>query len=264
MVPAQIESPALTSGTFSGQSGSRPILRLARKAPVIEVKQSAEERELPLTAQDFDLHEVRELPSECLHALVKADNITLDLTAQQSFHVVVRELGLQFADGPGGIAKELPERGAHSGLRPCAFEQNAVEDLDLIKMIALRFKELAPLLDDRCHNRVVIFCEGYVGAVRFEQILVNVEAWAESFQSGFQPFYRILLLRAVEAFVVHAGNTEHHADIAGLRKKGRFVPETVEVDVIVETRAVLPGVDDFIDSQHHSTSTRGTCCFAAS
>ncbi len=27
---------------------------------------------------------------------------------------------------------------------------------------------------------------------------------------------------------------------------------------------VLPGLDDFIDSQHHSTSTRGTCCFAAS
>jgi hypothetical protein len=49
-----------------------------------------------------------------------------------------------------------------------------------------------------------------------------------------------------------------------LRKKGRFVPEAVEVDVIVEARAVLPGLNDFIESQHHSTATRGTCCLAAS
>ena len=54
-------------------------LRLARNAPVVEVKQPAEKRELPLPVQDFDLHEVRELPSECLHALVKAGNIALDL-----------------------------------------------------------------------------------------------------------------------------------------------------------------------------------------
>jgi hypothetical protein len=68
-----------------------------------------------------------------------------------------------------------------------AFEQNAVEDLDLTKMVALGFKELAPLLDGRCHNWVVIFCERYVGPIRFEEILVNVEAWAEGFQSGLQP-----------------------------------------------------------------------------
>ncbi|MFI5103253.1 MAG: hypothetical protein ACHP9V_07805, partial [Terriglobales bacterium] len=57
-------------------------LRLARNAPVVEIKQPAEKRELPLRVQDLDLHEVRELPSECLHALVKAGNITLDLAAQ--------------------------------------------------------------------------------------------------------------------------------------------------------------------------------------
>ena len=54
-----------------------------------------------------------------------------------------------------------------------------------------------------------------------------MEAWAEGFQSGFQPLHRILLFRAVEAFVVHAGNTEHHAHIAALGKKGRLIPEAV-------------------------------------
>ena len=210
-------------------------LRLARNAPVVEVKQPAEERELALPVQDFDLHEVRELPSECLHALVEPRNIALDLAAQQRLHAVVRELRLQFADGPGRIAKEPAECRAHAGLRPRAFEQNAVEDLDLIKMVALRLKELAPLLDGRCHNRVVISGERNVGPVRLEEILVNMEAWAEGFQSGFQPLHRILLLRAVEAFVVHAGNAEHHADIAGLGKKGRLIPEAVQVDVVVES-----------------------------
>src|SRR5208282_4607162 len=131
-------------------------------------------------------------------------------------------------------------------------------------MVALRLKELASLLDGRCHNWVVIFGERYVGPVRLEEILVNMEAWAKGFQSGFQSLYRIFLFRAVQAFVVHAGNTEHHADIAAFSQEGRFIPEAVEIDVVVETRALFPRFDDLIDSQHHSTSTRGTCCFAAS
>jgi hypothetical protein len=91
-----------------------------------------------------------------------------------------------------------------------------------------------------------------------------MEAWAEGFQSGFQPLYRILLLRAVETFVVHAGNTEHHAHIAGLCKEGGLIPEAVQVDVVVEGRALFPRLDDLSDSQHHSTSTRGMSCLAAS
>jgi hypothetical protein len=94
-------------------------------------------------------------------------------------------------------------------------------------MVAFRFKELSSLLDRRVHNRVVIFCERYVRPVRLEEILVNVEAWAEGFQSGFQPLHRIFLFRAVKTFVVHAGKIEHHADIAALGKKGRLVPEAV-------------------------------------
>src|ERR1700688_2043693 len=74
-----------------------------------------------------------------------------------------------------------------------AFEQNAVEDFNLIKMVALRFKELPPLVDSRLHNRVVIRCERYVGAVRFEEVLVNVEAWAKRFECRFQPFHCVLL-----------------------------------------------------------------------
>ena len=131
-------------------------------------------------------------------------------------------------------------------------------------MVALRFKELPPLLDGRFHNRVVIFGERYVGPVRFEEVLVNVEAGAKRFQRRLQPLHRILLLRAVQTFVVHAGNTENHADIAALGKEGRLIPEAVEVDVVVESRTLFPRLDDLIETQHHTTSTRGTCCFAAS
>jgi hypothetical protein len=34
--------------------------------------------------------------------------------------------------------------------------------------------------------------------------------------------------------------------------------------MVVESRTLFPGLDDFIETQHHTTSTRGTCCFAAS
>ena len=153
---------------------------------------------------------------------------------------------------------------AHAGLRPGAFEQDAVEDFNLIKMVTLRFKELPPLVNRCVHNRIVIFCEGYVRAIRFEEVLVNMEAWAKRLEGCLQPLHGILLLRAVQTFVVHAGNSEDHAEIAALRKEGRLIPEAIEVDVVVESATLFPGLDDLVETQHHTTSTRGTCCLAAS
>jgi hypothetical protein len=77
-------------------------------------------------------------------------------------------------------------------------------------MVTLGFKELPALIDRRFHNRVVIFREGYVRAIRLEEILVNMEARAKGFQRRLQSLHRVLLLRAVQTFVVHAGNTENH------------------------------------------------------
>ncbi len=188
----------------------------------------------------------------------------LDLRAQQRFHAVAGELRLQLANRAGRIAEEASERRAHAGLRSRSFEHDAVEDLDLIKMVALRLKELSPLLDGRFHNRVVVSGERYLGPVRFEEILVDMEAWAERFERRFQPLDRILLLRAVQAFVVHARNTEHHADIAALSEEGRLIPEPVQVDVVIQCRTFFPRLDDLIETQHHNTSTRGMNCLAAS
>src|SRR5580700_10782165 len=131
-------------------------------------------------------------------------------------------------------------------------------------MVTLRFKELPSLVNSRLDNGVIICCEGYVGAVRFEEVLVNMEAWAKGFQRRLQPLHRVLLFRAVKTFVVHAGNAEDHAEITALGKEGRLVPKAIEVDVVVESRTLFPGLDDSIDTQHHATSTRGTCSFAAS
>ena len=78
-------------------------------------------------------------------------------------------------------------------------------------MVPLRFKELPSLVNGRFDNGVIICCERYVGAVRFEEVLVNMEAWAKGFQRRLQPLHCILLLRAVKTFVVHTGNTENHA-----------------------------------------------------
>jgi hypothetical protein len=68
----------------------------------------------------------------------------------------------------------------------------------------------------------------------------------------------------VKTLVIHAGNTENHPDIATLGEKGRFVPEPIEVDVVIQRRALPPRFDDLIQPQHQGTSTRGTLCLAAS
>src|SRR5271157_3549702 len=132
-------------------------LGLTGNAPVVEVEQPAKECELPLPTQDFDVHEVRKLSNKCLHALIEAPNIVLDMRAQQRFHAVVSKLRLQLANRASGISEKASERRAHSGFRSRSFEQDAVENLHLIKMVALRLKELPPLLDRRFHNRVVVF-----------------------------------------------------------------------------------------------------------
>src|SRR5216684_2952788 len=85
---------------------------------------------------------------------------------------------LSSAIAPSGSRKSR----ANAGLRSGAFKQDAVEDLNLIKMVALGFKELPALVDSCFHNRVVIGCERYVGVVRFEEVLVNMEAWIKCFE----------------------------------------------------------------------------------
>ena len=57
---------------------------------------------------------------------------------------------------PAGSLKETGECHAYARLRPRSFEHDAVEDFDLVEMVALGFKELPPLLDGGFHNWVVI------------------------------------------------------------------------------------------------------------
>src|ERR1700684_2288046 len=107
-------------------------------------------------------------------------------------------------------------------------------------MVPLCFKELPSLVNSRFDNGVVICCERYVGAVRFEEILVNMEAWAKGFQRRLQSLYRILPLRAIKTFVVHTGYAENHADITAFGEEDRLIPEAVEVDVVVQRCTLFP------------------------
>jgi hypothetical protein len=91
-----------------------------------------------------------------------------------------------------------------------------------------------------------------------------MEARAEGFERSFEPLDGVLLLRSIKAFVVHSLHLQHNAEVTRLRKERRLIPEPVEVNVVVESGALLPRLDDSIQSQHHTTSTRGTPCFAAS
>src|SRR5437879_13744686 len=73
-------------------------LRSAGKTPVVIIQQAAEKRELPLPIQDLDLHEICELPSECLYVLVEPLKIALDMRPQQLLHAVVGELRFELGN----------------------------------------------------------------------------------------------------------------------------------------------------------------------
>src|ERR1017187_5657407 len=105
-------------------------------------------------------------------------------------------------------------------------------------MVAFCFKELSPLFDRCFHNRIVIFCEGYIGAVRFEEVLENVKAWAKRFECRFQALPGVLLSLSPPPLVAHAGISQSIVYIATLRKESGLVQEAVEVDVVVERRTL--------------------------
>src|SRR5580704_2616601 len=115
------------------------------------------------------------------------------MSAQEGLYAVIGELCSELLNSTRGIAQEASEGRAHAGLRPGAFEQDAVEDFNLIKVVTLCFKEPLPLVDRCVHNGVVIRCKRDVRTVRLEEVLVNVETWAKRFKCCLQPLDRILL-----------------------------------------------------------------------
>jgi hypothetical protein len=58
-------------------------------------------------------------------------------------------------------------------------EENAIEDFDLIEVIALCSEELAPMVDLGLYDGVIVAFERDLWPVRFEQVLIHTEAWAE-------------------------------------------------------------------------------------
>src|SRR5208282_1033036 len=85
-------------------------LRLPGNTPYVIIQQAAEERELPLLIQDLNLHEICELPSECLHVLVEPLKIALDMRTQQLLHAVVGELRFQLGNRAFWITEEPSKR----------------------------------------------------------------------------------------------------------------------------------------------------------
>jgi hypothetical protein len=122
-------------------------LWLASNPPVVVVDEAPQERELATLIQNLDPDEIAELARECLDALLKPCNLSLDLRPQQRFHAATGKLRLQLVNCSSRITEQARECSSDARLGPCAFEDDAIKDLDLIKPVALGFKELPPLVD---------------------------------------------------------------------------------------------------------------------
>ena len=89
--------------------------------------------------------------------------------------------------------EESSERRTYSCLRTRTFEQHAIEDFNLIEVVTFGFKELPALIDRCVYDRIVVFGEGDVRAIRFEQILVDMKPRPKCFERGCQPLYCVFL-----------------------------------------------------------------------
>jgi hypothetical protein len=77
-----------------------------------------------------------------------------------------------------------------------------------------------------------------------------MKALPESFKGGFQPLHCIFLSYGIEAFIVDALNLQDHPEVPGLREKRSLIPETVKIDVVIESGALFPRLDDLVEPQH--------------
>jgi len=145
-------------------------LWLASNPPVVVVDEAPQERELATLIQNLDPDEIAELARECLDALLKPCNLGLDLRPQQGLHAASRELSLQLVHCSGRVTKQTRQRGSDAGLRPRAFKDDAIEDLNLVEPVALGFKELPPLVDGGFYHGIVVVGEGNLRPVLLEQI----------------------------------------------------------------------------------------------
>ena len=134
----------------------------------------------------------------------------------------------------------------------------------MIEPVALGLEELPPLFDGCFYNGVIVVGKWDLRPVLLEEILIDMKAGAECLERRLQPLDGVLLLSVVETFVIHACDAQHHAHVAALGQKRCLVPKAIQVDVVVERRRFLPRLDDLVESQHQTTSTRGTLCLAAS
>ena len=59
--------------------------------------------------------------------------------------------------------------------------------------------------------------KGMCRTIRFEKVLVDVEAGAEGLEGGFQPLHRPFLFGVIQTLVIDSGDAKNDAGIAALR-----------------------------------------------
>jgi hypothetical protein len=116
--------------------------------------------------------------------------------------------------------------------------------------VALRFEEPATLFDSGLHYWVVVASKRDFRTVCLEEILVDMKALPESLEGGFQPLHCVLLSRGIEAFIVDALNLQDHPEVSRLCEKRCLIPETVKIDVVIESGALFPWLDNLVEAQH--------------
>jgi len=110
----------------------------------------------------------------------------------------------------------------------------------LIERVLLRGKERAALVDGGFHNWIVVVRKRNLRPAGLDEVLIDMEAMPEGLQGRLQTLDGVILIIMVKTLVVDTLDSQHHSQVAGLGEECPFVPEAIQVDVVIQRCGFLP------------------------
>src|SRR6266436_2725131 len=108
--------------------------------------------------------------------------------------------------------------------------------------------------DRRVHNGVLVGLERDVFPIAFEQILINAAFLIENPKRCGQPSRQVVDGVRVQAFVVHALDTENDSDISTLREEDFIVHKAEEIYLRAKRGGLAVVLRDLVQLKHGGAS----------
>jgi hypothetical protein len=114
------------------------------------------------------------------------------------------------------------------------FEEDDEEDLQVVQVLTLGVEVVVASPKGRIRHRVRVSFVWNPRTSLFQEVLEEAEALVEEAECPLEAAGDLLALGGLQAFVVHASDTEDDSDVAALGEEDAVVEEAVQVEEPVD------------------------------